>query len=328
VNISIVVISFNSSTFLDDNIHSLTSQTVPFREIVIVDNASQDDSQERVQTLQNKFHQLTLIPLERNFGYAGAANKGINSLTADSELVVVANPDTIFDETFNEKVIAKMTKDPDIAMLSPLILRFDKTTVDSAGQECSSALYPREKGYNRPLSDVDVNEGPVFSVCGAATVFRRRALEQLKLYQEYYDEDFFIFWEDFDMGWRARSLGLKVWFFPDALVYHFRSGTLKRNFLSRFSLALSRPAFIKYHLVKNRFLVLIKNFRFGRDFRHLPFMILKDLVWVTMLTFGAPKIIIPLMKSGKYFKRMVIKRKEMTKRLRDADRNNGKGNRQ
>ena len=71
-------------------------------------------------------------------------------------------------------------------------------------------------------------ERQVFSVCGAATVFSRPALEKLQIGGEYYDEDFFMFWEDFDIGWRAGLLGLQACFAPTAIAYHFRSATLTR----------------------------------------------------------------------------------------------------
>jgi GT2 family glycosyltransferase len=310
VNISVVIVSFNSDTFLEDNIDSLIRQTIAFDEIIVVDNCSIDRS---LDILGNFKQQIKLISLDHNSGYAGAANIGINA--SHSDLVVIANPDTIFDQLFNARVMEKFQSDPGIGLLSPLILRFDKTTIDSAGQACSSSLYPSEIGFNQPMEEIKIKEGPVFSVCGAATVFRRSELEKLKMAEEYYDEDFFIFWEDFDIGWRARLLGLKTWFFPGAVVYHYRSGTLKRNFFARFSLALARPSFIKYHLVKNRYLTLIKNFRLRHNCRNIPFMLLKDFIWVSLLTFLSPKIIIPLMRSGKYMKRALKKRKEIDRRI-------------
>jgi GT2 family glycosyltransferase len=311
VNISVVIVSYNSEKFLENNLHSLTHQTVKFKQIVVVDNHSADNSLQVIEAFKNE---VDIIKLSHNSGYAKAANIGIKN--TDSDLLLVANSDIILDENFNGLVLEKFRENKDIAMLSPLILRFDRRTVDSAGQACSLSLYPSEIGFNRDVDDIPIVERPAFSVCGAATVFSRLALEQLKINDEYYDEDFFIFWEDFDIGWRAHLLGMKTLFYPKAVVYHYRSGTLKQNFLSRFSLALARPAAIKYHLVKNRYLTLIKNFRFKRNFKSIPFIFFKDIIWVSMLTFGSPKIIIPLMKSGKYIKKAFKKRKQVRERIR------------
>jgi len=313
VTIAAVIVSYNSRVFLENNIRSLLEQSVRFQQIVVVDNFSSDDS---LAVLDSFNHAIDVIRLDYNSGYSQAVNMGIRATKSD--LILVANADIILEPTFNARVLEKFNTDMAIGLLSPLILRFDRDTVDSAGQACSRALYPAEIGYNQPKKNVDIHERTVFSVCGAATVFSRWALEALKMGEEYYDEDFFIFWEDFDIGWRAHLLGIKTIFFPDALVYHFRSATLKRNFLSRFSLALTRPAFIKYHLVKNRYLTLIKNFRFRLNYRHIPFVILKDIVWVLLLTFSSPKIIIRLMKSGKYIKRAFIKRAEIDSRMKNG----------
>ena len=156
-------------------------------------------------------------------------------------------------------------------------------------------------------------KGRFFRSCGAATVFSSRALEKLKIGDEYYDEDFFMFWEDFDIGWRARLLGLKTFFTPHAVAYHFRSATLKKSWWSRFSLALARPASLRFHLVKNRYLTLIKNFRFDEFWWALPFVIGKDLLWVCALTIRSPKIIIAMIRSRSVFKRALKKRAKIKK---------------
>jgi GT2 family glycosyltransferase len=314
VNISVVIISYNSGGFLEKNLTSLTRQSVPFDEIIVVDNHSSDDSLTLIEKFEKDYADIRKLALDYNSGYAKGANTGIRQTRSD--LVLVANADIFLDEHFNRSVIEKFEQNPDVSLLSPLILRFDGETVDSAGQTFSRSLHPSEIGFNRSVDEVDIREGTVFSVCGAATVFRREALEALKQEPDgdYYDEDFFIFWEDFDIGWRAQLLGMKTLFSPDARVYHFRSATLERNVWARFSLALARPSFIKYHLVKNRYLTLIKNFRFQRFYWTIPFILLKDFIWVGMLTFSSPKIIINLMKSGKYFKKALAKRKWLKKK--------------
>lgn len=302
MDISAVVVSFNSERFLERNFRSLFGQTVPFQRVIVVDNASRDGS----RAVMASFPGLEKVLLPENIGYAAAANLGIGR--SDSEVVLVANADIFLDPEFNRRVLEFFAASPQAGLLSPLILRFDGKTIDSAGQACSWALYPREIGYDRPLGSMAIAEREVFSVCGAATVFSRRALEKLKIGDEYYDEDFFMFWEDFDIGWRANLLGVKVFFVPGAVAYHFRSGTLAGSGWARFSLALARPAPLRFHLLKNRYLTLIKNFRLARSWWALPFVVLKDLLWVGALTIRSPKIIIALARSGAVFKRAREKR--------------------
>jgi len=303
VDISAVVVSYDSARFLERNFHSLFRQTVAFKQVVVVDNASRDGS----RAVMASFPGLEKILLSENVGYAAAANLGIGRTA--TELVLVANADIFLDPEFNRRVLEFFAARPQAGLLSPLILRFDGATIDSAGQACSWAMYPREIGYNLPVARAQLEESEVFSVCGAATVFSRQALEKLKIGSEYYDGDFFMFWEDFDIGWRANLLGLKIFFSPRAVAYHFRSGTLAKTGWSRFSLALARPAPLRFHLVKNRYLTLIKNFRLGRWWWTLPFALMKDLLWVGALTIRSPKIIIALARSAALFKRAWEKRK-------------------
>jgi GT2 family glycosyltransferase len=307
LDIAAVVINFNGEAFLHKNLKSLLNQSIAFKQIIVVDNHSTDNS----LTIIKEFEKVKPIEMKFNSGYASGSNIGISFCSSD--LILLANSDTYFDRDFNAHVIKKYSEDANIAMLSPLILRFGGKRIDSAGQTYSRALYPREIGYNQPLGKIKIKEGPVFSVCGAATVFKRTALKNLKIFDEYYDEDYFCFWEDFDLGWRANLYGLKVYFYPQAIAYHYRSGTLEKNILSRLSLSLARSPEIKFHLIKNRYLTLIKNFRWKRFWWSIPFIIIKDFIWVITLTLSSPKIIIKLIMSYKYLKKAFEKRKLIKK---------------
>jgi GT2 family glycosyltransferase len=303
LDISVVIINYNGDHFLHENLKSLVDQTIPFKQIIVVDNHSADKSLE----ILNEFNNVKTIELKYNSGYACGANIGISQCNAD--LILVANSDTYFERDFNAQVTKKCSEDPEIALLSPLILRFGGKQIDSAGQTYSLGLYPREIGYNQPLQKIEIKEGPVFSVCGAATIIKCSFLDRLKINNEVYDEDYFSFWEDFDLGWRASLLGLKTYFYPQAVAYHYRSGTLKKSFISRWSLSLARSPEIKFHLIKNRYLTLIKNFRWSQFWWTIPFVVIKDIIWVGALTLSSPKIIIKIMLSSKYLRRAFKKRK-------------------
>ncbi len=305
-SISVVIVNYNSERFLRDNLESLLAQSVPFSRIIVVDNNSSDNSVDLI----NEFDGVTTLQLNTNIGYSAALNRGIEK--CDSDLILVANSDIYIAKDFNRIISGKFGIDPDLDIVSPLILRFGGEIVDSAGQSYSTSMYPVEAGFGSVLKEDEFRESIIFSVCGAATVFRRESLERLKVEGEYYDESYFMFWEDFDIGWRANLYGMKIKLIPEAEVFHFRGGTLKKSFLTRFSMALVRPGHIKYHLVKNRYLTLIKNFRFRSFWYLIPMMVIKDLVWVGLLTLSSPKIIIKLFRSGKSFK-MAIRRRKVIK---------------
>lgn len=311
MTISLVIISYNSEKFICDCLDSALNQTVFFDKIIVVDNNSIDNTVEIVE----KYKNIDLVKIKYNSGYSKAANIGIAAIISD--YCVIANSDIILKDDFVEKTKEYFKNNEKTDILSPLMLRFNKETIDSAGQDYSVFLYPKEIDYNKKINELELKERKIFSVCGAATVFKSSSLEKLKINDEYYDEEFFMFWEDFDIGWRANILGMNIVFFPEIIVYHYRSGTLKRNILSEIALSLGREPNIKYHLVKNRYLTLIKNFDFKKYWYHIPFIIVKDFLWVGMLTISSPKIIIKVIMSYKligsaYKKRKMIK--QMVKR--------------
>lgn len=303
LSISAVIVSYNSERFLKKNIESLLSQKKELKQIIVVDNNSSDSSRQ----ICTEFEKVELIPLPENIGYSAALNRGIRDV--DSDLLIIANPDVYFDIDFSSLTVEKFEDDPGIDLMSPLILRFEKDIIDSSGQFPSLSLFPVERGFGSNTKNRSFKEEKIFSVCGAVTVFRTKSLEKLKVDGEYYDESFFLFWEDFDIGWRANLLNFKIVFFPDSIAYHFRGGTMEKKFITRFSMALGRSSEIKFHLIKNRYLTLIKNFRFKNDWSHIPFIILKDIVWVGMLTLSSPKIIIRFIELPRFFRIAWRKRK-------------------
>jgi len=316
LSISIIIICYNSERFIKNCIDSLIAQTVQFGSIIVVDNNSKDNT----RSICKQFKQVDLIPLDYNSGYSKAANIGIDKVNSD--LYLISNADTKYDKNFVKNTVSYFTDNKNVDLLSPLMLRFDQETVDSAGQTYSLAFHPKEIGYNRKRKDLVLNTGKIFSVCGAASVFSHEALRKLKLGTEYYDEDFFMFWEDFDIGWRANLMGMNTVFNPDSIVYHYRSGTLKKNILSKIALSLGRSSNIKFHLIKNRYLTLIKNFNLKKYWLHIPFIILKDIIWVIILTISSPKIIINILTMKNlclkaYKKRILLK--EMIKMVEKND---------
>ncbi len=301
---ALVLVSYQSSRFLPACLDSALGQLRHFDRIVVVDNDSGDGSAD----LARRDGVEVLTP-GANLGYAAAANLGI-AHSAGEDVVVVANTDVVFESDFLSETESLLTTDPGIGVVAPLLMRFDGTTVDSAGQGRSWSLHPRERGYNRPLPAGGFHAGPVFSSCGAVTVFTQKAIGRLlERDGEVYDPDFFMFWEDFDVGWRAQSAGLRVWFDGRVRARHFRSGTLEKGALARVSLALARPCALRVHLVKNRVLCLVKNFCWRADGWRLPFILARDALWMGALTFTAPKTIIGLFRAAPLIQRAWVKRR-------------------
>ncbi len=301
--VSIIIITFNGEKFIKELIESINSQTYKDYEIIIIDNNSKDNT---VKIIEN-FKDINLIKLDKNIGYTGGLNLGIKKSRGD--IILIMNQDTKLDRYFLEFGIKGFEKEG-IGFVSGKILRFDKQTIDSTGQFLSLSLYPKERGYNKLLGKDNFKEGYIFSVCGAIALYKKKMLEDLKIEGEIFDNDFFMFFDDIDLCWRANIKGWKGYYIPEAVGYHYRSGTIlskKKLFLS-----LQRDPFIQYHIIKNRYLTLIKNAKPLQLLFHLPFILFRDMIFI-IIFFIHPSVLIKLIKNYKLFIRVFKKRKKIWK---------------
>ncbi len=262
--VSIIVINWNGKQFLQDCIQSIEMQTYQDTELVVLDNCSTDGSRELLSHLDGNYH---LVLSDKNLGYCGGANLGIRS--TNGEYVLIMNPDVLLHPDFLTHLLTAAQQNPEVGILSGKLLRFDKRTLDSTGQFLRKNMSPRERGYD----EVDIGQydrpGYVFSSCGAVVLYRRSMLEAIQLGGEYFDETYFAFYEDLDLGWRAQLSGWKAYYVPEAIAYHYRGGGLsehkrQRQWFERISWIpnvsfVEKPQFIQHHLIVNRYLTMLKN---------------------------------------------------------------------
>ena len=302
---SIVAVVYNGVPFLEPLLNSLAAQTLPPDELIVVDNLSTDGSRELLPGLLTSLPFPTRLLFENvNRGYCGAANRGLRQ--APGEFVLLLNQDTRLDKEFCREALKGFTGTSRVGMVSGRILRFDETTVDSLGQYLSRSLYPKERGYNTPWRSIQEEEREIFSVCGAVAFYRRAMLQEVAFQGEYLDEDFFMFFDDIDLGWRAQRRGWKARYAPEAIAFHSRSGTLSPG--RKVGLFFRRPLELRYHLVKNRYLTLLKNASWREVIKALPFLLLRDLPLLFTLL-SHPSQGWRLWKERSLFKRAFLKRR-------------------
>ena len=302
---SIVAVVYNGVPFLEPLLNSLAAQTLPPDELIVVDNLSTDGSRELLPSLLTSHPFPTRLLFENvNRGSCGAANRGLRQ--APGEFVLLLNQDTRLDKEFCREALKGFTGTSRVGMVSGRILRFDETTVDSLGQYLSRSLYPKERGYNTPWRSIQEEEREIFSVCGAVAFYRRAMLQEVAFQGEYLDEDFFMFFDDIDLGWRAQRRGWKARYAPEAIAFHSRSGTLSPG--RKVGLFFRRPLELRYHLVKNRYLTLLKNASWREVIKALPFLLLRDLPLLFTLL-SHPSQGWRLWKERSLFKRAFLKRR-------------------
>ena len=214
---SIVIPNWNGQHFLKVCLDSLRSQTYTNIEIIIVDNASSDGSQDYIK---NHYPEVTLMELSENLGFTGACNIGMEN--ANGEFVSLLNNDTEVDENWVSEVVTAFIGHPEVGMIASKMLLFDqRNKIHTTGDFFTTD----GRAGNRGVWEIDNGqydtEDYVFSACGGSSVYRKSMLDEIGLL----DNDFFFLLEDIDLAWRAQLAGYKVLYVPTAIVYHHLSAT-------------------------------------------------------------------------------------------------------
>ncbi len=237
--VSFIVVNWNGSAFLEECLTSLLKQTYADFEILVVDNGSTDAS---FQILEH-FPEVIVIRNERNRGFGPANNQAL--LQARGELIAFVNNDAVLEESWLAHMMAPFDS-PDIGMSAGKTLSyFDRQIIDNTGH----LLY--WDGVNRGRGRMQKDEGQFDSIrsalfpSGCACVFRANTLRQIGCF----DEDFYLYGDDTEIGLRARLAGWECSFVSAAVAYHRYSGSTDRYDPMKF-----------FFVERNRFWVALKYF--------------------------------------------------------------------
>jgi GT2 family glycosyltransferase len=254
--VSVVIPNWNGAHFLSKCLESLAVQTVA-ADVIVVDGASSDGSQELVRS---RFPDVTLLALERNRGFAGAANAGIeHALARGAEYVALLNNDAVAREDWLARLIAGAEEHPGAGTVTSKLLRSDGERIDSTGDFYSSWgwAYPRGRDELDGGQYDDLRE--VFCGTGGASLYRARMLREVGLF----DEEYFAYLEDQDLGFRAQLMGWKARYEPDAIAYHHMMGT-----------SSTIANFDRYHALRNCIYLYVKNMPAPLHLKYLPKFVL------------------------------------------------------
>lgn len=215
--LSIVIPNWNGKKFLQVCLNALRAQTYQSLEVIIVDNASEDGSQDYIRTYYPEVH---LIELPGNRGFTGACNVGMQA--AKGQFVCLLNNDTEVDKQWAAAVIDAFARHPEVGSVASKMLLFDKRDhIHTTGDFFTVDGRAGNRGvWQKDAGQFD-QEDYVFSACGGSAVYRRTMLDAIGLL----DDDFFFSGEDVDLGWRAQLHGWRCLYTPAAIVYHHLSAT-------------------------------------------------------------------------------------------------------
>ncbi len=252
-------------------IQSLKQQTVPDDGIIVVDNSEKGE----LQGL-NLGHAEILRP-NGNIGFASGNNLGIAS--AESDFIALINPDAFPEPKWLGKLLGAAQTNPDYAAFGSMqLLDENPEILDGLGDTYHPSGIFRRKGHGRRRSRYgELHPSEVFSPCAAAALYRRDAL----LAVGGFDEDFFCYGEDVDLGFRLRLAGWKSMLVPDAVVRHVGSA----------SSGGQRSEFASYHGHRNMVWVYVKNMPGLLFWLFLPLHLLANIASVIVLTLRGQGIV-------------------------------------
>jgi GT2 family glycosyltransferase len=229
-SVSVVVLNYNGRQHLEPCFESLLALDYPSDrlELVCVDNGSTDGS---VELMRERFPQVRLVETGTNLGFAGGNNAGARA--AQGGIVAFLNNDTRVPSNWLRPLVRPLAEEPDLACTGSKIVSWDGRLLEFCGGAVNFLGYGFQEGFGSLYPKDCRQQREVLFVCGGAMAIRR----DLFLEVGGFDEDFFAFYEDSDLGWRLWILGYRVLSVPGSVVYHRHHGTVssvadwKRRFL-------------------------------------------------------------------------------------------------
>jgi GT2 family glycosyltransferase len=229
--VHIIVINMNGRNFLGPCLTSLCKQTYENIKITIFDNASTDKS---LKFLKEFYPCVEIIASPINIGFSGANNYVIRKSL--SPYLLLLNPDTRLEPDFVKHLVRAIESNKKNGSSTGLLHRMTLDgdplpEIDSAGHYMQRGRF----SINHPPGTKDVQNRTVsqqqivFGAPGCASLYRREMLEDIRYNKEYFDEDFFAYFEDIDLDWRANRRNWQCHFTPLARGLHFRHGSGARK---------------------------------------------------------------------------------------------------
>jgi N-acetylglucosaminyl-diphospho-decaprenol L-rhamnosyltransferase len=233
IKFSVIIVNYNGGRFIQGALASLAGQTFRNFEVIMIDNNSSDGSADDLGAAG--LPAFRLMKQDSNLGFAAGNNLAIAE--ASGEWLALLNPDAVAEPDWLEQIVAAMGRYPDVRHFACTQLDLARPDyLDGVGDAYLVFGMPWRGGFGLPAKNLP-DEGTCFSPCGASAIIRR---DTFNTYNGF-DERFFCYCEDVDLGYRMQLAGHKCVFVPSAVVYHAGSAVSGRH--SDFSI---------YHGTRNR----------------------------------------------------------------------------
>jgi GT2 family glycosyltransferase len=244
--VAVIIPNWNGAAELPAAIESVLAQSFRNFTLIIVDNGSRDGSRAIIEQYAAKDARVRAIWRDKNYGFTGGVNPGFEwAIAHDYAFAAPFNNDAIADKDWLKWLVVFLQSNPNYGIATCKILHADGATIDSTGDMYTTwgLAYPRGRDESDSHSYDKLTD--IFGASGGASLYRLETLKQIGLF----DQDFFAYYEDVDVSFRAQLAGWKVGFVPQASVLH-EQGTTSGRMTSGFT---------TYQTIKNLPWLLWKN---------------------------------------------------------------------
>ena len=241
--VSLIIVNYNAGDLLGDCVSSAVHQV---DEVIVVDNASTDDSVEKVEAVFPCDRKLKVVRHRENRGFAAACNVGLE--TSTGRYLFFLNPDCVLAPDVVKGLLQTLERYPDVGMVGGLLVNSDGTEQAGGRRAVPTPWrsFVRAFGLSRfadrwpkVFFDFHLHKQPlpthpieVEAISGACMLIRRAAMRDVGRW----DEGYFMHCEDLDLSMTLRHKGWKIMFVPDARIVHHKGGCSD-----------SRPIFVEWH---------------------------------------------------------------------------------
>ncbi len=247
--VAYIIVSWNNKDILGDCIRSIKDQKYLGKNIILVDNASKDDT---ANYIRNEFPEALLLIQKSNLGFAKGNNIGIRKALEDPEVgyIVLLNSDARLAKNWTKTLVEATLTKPKVAMLQSITLDYyDPGIIDSTHLYISHFGQAIQGSWRQPISfGYDAAPQKIFG-CNAAAMMITRNFIETQPFKDFFDETMFMYLEDVDVAARATIMGWDNYLIPCTRAYHMGS----------ISAAKKDPSFSLYMTFRNNLGVLIKN---------------------------------------------------------------------
>lgn len=320
--VAINLLGWNHKHLLEKCIDSVLAQSFKDFELIYMDNASTDGS---VEFVAQRYPHIKIIVNQKNLGYAGGHNLFFSQTPA--EFLMVLNPDVTLSPNFLQEAV-KGFQNQKVGAVCGKLLRPGSNVIDSTGIVINLARRGGDRGqWEEDRGQYD-EKTQIFGVNGAASLYRKTALESVKVPKrdggfEYFDEDFFAYWEDLDLSWRLNLAGFICVFVPKAVAFHERkAGQARGGYVKLFHFVKHHrqlPTQIKQWNWKNHLFCIVKNDFGTRLLWSLPFIFFRELAMVIYILIFETSTLSVLPQMFSQWPKMLAKRKFIKYHILNSD---------